>query len=105
VVTEGAARQRSESKAAGSARYARRSHSARDQVRLPVLDPDKQAVPAVAHNDNVLLVARMDDYLILDLVIDVRIRSAQFFAKAYRYFEMRGKISEYGRVLPPVEKR
>jgi beta-lactamase class A len=25
--------------------------------------------------------------------------------EAYRYFEMRGKTSEYGRVLPPVEKR
>jgi beta-lactamase class A len=25
--------------------------------------------------------------------------------EAYRYFEMRGKISEYGRVLPPLEKR
>ena len=25
--------------------------------------------------------------------------------EAYRYFEMRGKASEYGRVLPPVEKR
>jgi hypothetical protein len=33
-VTEGAARQRSESKAAGSARYARRSHSARDRSPL-----------------------------------------------------------------------
>ena len=25
--------------------------------------------------------------------------------EAYRYFEMRGKTSEYGRVLPPLEKR
>jgi beta-lactamase class A len=25
--------------------------------------------------------------------------------EAYRYFEMRGKTSEYGRVLPPAEKR
>jgi beta-lactamase class A len=25
--------------------------------------------------------------------------------EAYRYFEMRGKTSEYGRILPPVEKR
>jgi beta-lactamase class A len=25
--------------------------------------------------------------------------------EAYRYFEMRGKTSEYGRVLPPIEKR
>jgi beta-lactamase class A len=25
--------------------------------------------------------------------------------EAYRYFEMRGKTSEYGRALPPVEKR
>jgi len=25
--------------------------------------------------------------------------------EAYHYFEMRGKTSEYGRVLPPVEKR
>ena len=25
--------------------------------------------------------------------------------QAYRYFEMRGKTSEYGRVLPPLEKR
>jgi len=25
--------------------------------------------------------------------------------EAYRYFEMRGKASEYGRVLPPLEKR
>jgi len=25
--------------------------------------------------------------------------------EAYRYFEMRGKTSAYGRVLPPAEKR
>jgi len=25
--------------------------------------------------------------------------------EAYHYFEMRGKTSEYGRVLPPLEKR
>jgi hypothetical protein len=25
--------------------------------------------------------------------------------EAYHYFEMRGKTSEYGRVLSPVEKR
>jgi len=25
--------------------------------------------------------------------------------EAYYYFEIRGKTSEYGRVLPPIEKR
>jgi hypothetical protein len=25
--------------------------------------------------------------------------------EAYHYFEMRGKTSEYGRILPPVETR
>jgi len=25
--------------------------------------------------------------------------------EAYRYFEMRGKTSEYGRMLPPTERR